>query len=188
MSDFDSFEKGKLADLVLLDANPLADIGNTRKIRAVIYRGKVFQRTALDEMLVNLQALAAATKRGIGHELSSTLLGQGVEAAVAQYRQLESTQPAAYDFGEEQLNLLGYSLIQQKKFKETIRILQLNVEAYPNSANVYDSLGEAYLDNGENDLAAKNYRRSLELNPANSNAMRLLKQLPAAPPSATESK
>jgi hypothetical protein len=45
---------------VLLDANPLEDIGNTGKIRAVVLRGKVLDRTALDEMLSSVEKFAAA--------------------------------------------------------------------------------------------------------------------------------
>ena len=46
-----SIEPGNVADLVLLDANPLLDIANTRRIQAVIVRGAVFTREALDELL-----------------------------------------------------------------------------------------------------------------------------------------
>jgi imidazolonepropionase-like amidohydrolase len=46
-----AIEKGKTADLVLLDADPLVDIANTRKIAAVVVGGKLFARPALDEML-----------------------------------------------------------------------------------------------------------------------------------------
>lgn len=56
-------------------------------------------------------------------------------------------------------------------------MFQLNVEAYPSSANVYDSLGEAYMLNGDQALAIKNYEKSLELDPANGNAVEMLKKL-----------
>ncbi len=49
--EFGTIEKGKLADLVLLDANPLADISNTRKINAVVVNGRLLKRADLDEML-----------------------------------------------------------------------------------------------------------------------------------------
>jgi imidazolonepropionase-like amidohydrolase len=42
---------GRVADLVLLDANPLTDIRNTRRVRAVIANGRVFDRAALDDLL-----------------------------------------------------------------------------------------------------------------------------------------
>jgi predicted Zn-dependent protease len=74
---------------------------------------------------------------------------------------------------------LGYKLIGAKKFKEAIRILQLNVEAYPQSSNVYDSLGEAYLDDGNNPQAVVNYQKSLQLNPKNRGAAEILRRLNA---------
>src|SRR5579863_3746537 len=55
-----TIEKGKLADLVLLDANPLDDIRNTQKIAAVVVNGRYFSRTDLDKMLAGVEAAASA--------------------------------------------------------------------------------------------------------------------------------
>src|SRR5262249_53143540 len=83
----------------------------------------------------------------------------------------------AYDFQERELNELGYNLIGQKKTQEAVKVFQLNVEAYPESSNVYDSLGEAFMLNGEKALAIENYEKSLKLNPNNANAVEKLKLL-----------
>jgi cytochrome c-type biogenesis protein CcmH/NrfG len=60
---------------------------------------------------------------------------------------------------------------------EAIEVLKLNVEAHPQSANAYDSLGEAYKIQGSIKLAVQNYKKSLELNPGNRNAESMLKEL-----------
>jgi Amidohydrolase family/Tetratricopeptide repeat len=176
-TDLGTIETGKLADLVLLDANPLDDIANTRKINAVVYGGRLFPKASLDEMLNEVEALAS--KKSIAEALLITIQQQNVDAAIKQYHELKSTQAASYDFGEGELNGLGYQLLETKRFKEAIRILELNVEAYPLSANVYDSLGEAYMDDGDKELAIKNYKKSLELDATNSNAVEKLKKLNA---------
>jgi tetratricopeptide (TPR) repeat protein len=64
---------------------------------------------------------------------------------------------------------------------EAIDLLKLNVQVYPNSWNAYDSLGEAYMKAGQKQLAIDNYKKSLELNPANDGAKEKLKVLETAP-------
>jgi imidazolonepropionase-like amidohydrolase len=59
-ADFGAVEKGKVADVVLLKENPLADIRNTQKIEAVVLRGKYFSRKDLDKMLAEVEAAAKA--------------------------------------------------------------------------------------------------------------------------------
>ena len=60
---------------------------------------------------------------------------------------------------------------------QLLEILKLNVEAHPDSANVYDSLGEAYFLSGNTTQAIQNYEKSLSLDPANTNAAMMLKKL-----------
>ncbi|MCG3118256.1 MAG: hypothetical protein ALAOOOJD_00419 [bacterium] len=78
---------------------------------------------------------------------------------------------------ERAINLLGYQLLSANRNQEAINVLKLNVAAFPQSGNVYDSLGEAYLKAGEKQKAVENYNKALELDPANSNAAALLKKL-----------
>jgi Flp pilus assembly protein TadD len=64
-----------------------------------------------------------------------------------------------------------------KKLGEAIAVFKLNVELYPGSWNVYDSLAEAYMNNGDKELAIANYEKSLALNPENANGAAMLKKL-----------
>jgi len=118
-------------------------------------------------------------RTSIADTLAATIASSGVDQAVQQYHDLKSASLATYNFDEAELNALGYQLIKGNKFKEAIRIFQLNVEAYPHSANTYDSLAEGYMDDGNRVLALTNYQRSLELNPKNHNAIQMLRALNA---------
>jgi FKBP-type peptidyl-prolyl cis-trans isomerase len=116
-----------------------------------------------------------------GEALSEVLLKaideRGIDAAVAEYRSLKARGFGDLYTNEGDVNALGYRLLSRKRVPEAIEILKLNVEAYPNSANVYDSLGEAYFVSGNTALAIQNYEKSLLLDPANTNAAMMLKKL-----------
>jgi hypothetical protein len=175
--DLGTVEPGKLADLVLLDANPLDDIANTRKIAGVIYDGKLYPKASLDAMLAKAEALS--NRKSPADVLLRTIQEKDMAAAVRQFLELKTTQSDVYDFSEAPINLLGYRLLALKKFKAAIEILKLNAEAYPDSFNAYDSLAEAYMDDGDKELAIANYQKSLQLNPDNANAVAMLKKLNA---------
>ena len=61
--------------------------------------------------------------------------------------------------------------------EESVRVFRLAIEIYPRSANLFDSLGEAYINNRDVNNAIKSYERSLSLNPQNDNAKKMLEQL-----------
>ena len=119
------------------------------------------------------------SRKSIVQTLSATIPASGIDVAIKQYHDLKTAEPATYNFDEGELNTLGYELLHSHKFREAIRILQLNVEAYPQSSNAYDSLGEAYMDEGSKPQAIVNYQKSLQLNPKNRNAIGMLRKLNA---------
>lgn len=65
---------------------------------------------------------------------------------------------------ENELNSLAYLLLKQDKKKEALKILQVNYNLYPESANVVSSLGEGYYENGDNKKAVAILEKALELN------------------------
>lgn len=102
---------------------------------------------------------------------------QGAEAAVKLYYDLMKNRPDAYDTSEREMNLFGYELLRRGEAQKAIEIFKLNVAIYPQAFNTYDSLGEAYLAAGQRELAIKNYQKSLELNPQNTNATDALRRI-----------
>lgn len=94
-----------------------------------------------------------------------------VEQRVALYQRLKKESPDTYNFGnEDELTMYGYSMLWENKVAESIEIFKLIASVFPHSANAYDSLGEAYLKNGDTALSLKNYEKSLAMNPDNFNA------------------
>jgi dienelactone hydrolase len=89
----------------------------------------------------------------------------GVPAAVKMSRELRQRDPHTMLFPESQLNLLGYQYLQTGNTKAAIELFKLNTEVYPTSANTYDSLGDAYLADGQNDLALQASHKAIEMLP-----------------------
>lgn len=81
---------------------------------------------------------------------------------------------------ENLINRLGYQLLGAGRKQEAIEVFKKNVADYPKSSNVYDSLGEGYKENGEKEMATKFYKKSLELNPGNTNAVKMLAEMGVA--------
>ena len=80
-------------------------------------------------------------------------------------------------FDEFSFNSYGYELLSSGKIGEAIMVFNLNIKMFPKSVNAFDSLAEAYVKKGDKKLAIKNYEKSLELNPDNANAKKMLKKL-----------
>ena len=120
---------------------------------------------------------APEPKRPIAGELRRVIDADGIEAAVARYEELSEDQPDSYDFGEGQLNQLGYYYLGEGQVEIAKRLFQLNIDRYPKSANVYDSLGEAYMEAGDNERAIELYKKALEINPGFENAKQMLRRL-----------
>jgi len=131
---------------------------------------------AMAAWVPNVKA-ALDSRKSIAQTLSATIASSGIDAAAKQYQELKATAPTTYNFDEDELNNLGYQLIRKNKFKEAIRIFELNVEEFPKSANTYDSLAEGYMDDGDKAQAIANYKKSLQLNPKNRNAAVMLQKL-----------
>ncbi len=115
--------------------------------------------------------------KSIVDTLMGIILNRNVEDAIDTYWYLNENNEKDYNFKESQLNTLGYQLLQVGMTKQAIEIFKLNVEQFPKSSNVYDSLGEGYMKAGDKKNAIKNYEKSLKLNPDNTNAKQMLEQL-----------
>lgn len=109
--------------------------------------------------------------------LWDTIVRQGAEAAIRQYRELRRTQPEAHDFGDETLVDLGYDLIGGKRLAEASAIFRFNLELFPKSAYSYDGLADIALERNDRKQAAAHFERSLAMDPANEYASEALERL-----------
>ncbi|MDX1582240.1 MAG: amidohydrolase family protein [Thermoanaerobaculia bacterium] len=167
--------EGSRADLILLEANPLEDIRHSRKIAAVVVGGRWYDHASLDERLERrverwrpVEELAAEADR---------LLEEGDQAGAARaYLRIADRYAEFGDEVESLVNRLGYRLIADERIDEAIEILTLNRDAFPDSANTWDSLAEAHLVRGDRAEAIRLYRRALEIDPSFSNPARMLRE------------
>jgi tetratricopeptide (TPR) repeat protein len=160
------------ADLVLLTANPLVDVRGLRQPVGVMVRGRWFER-------IELQAMVEEPVQGYKRVVEMETAFQGAlteSSAKNAISEFKSRAKAGDYLSESFVNAMGYRMINAHQFEAAIALFTFNTEQYPNSWNAFDSLGEAYADSGQPDLAIVNYRHSLALNPRNNGAFELLQK------------
>jgi tetratricopeptide (TPR) repeat protein len=102
--------------------------------------------------------------------------------AMGKPEEAEKVLSNAIEGNETDVNLYGYALLNNKNYKKAIEVLTLNTQRHPKSANVWDSLGEAYALSGDKQNAIANFKKSLSMNPpplVKANSEKYLKQLGA---------
>lgn len=189
--EFGTIQTGKRADMILLTANPLTNIANTRSIAGVEVRGRWLDKARLDEMLSNIQPRYEQEKQKVetmlakdpassskyleetdplgrlgAFAISDMAAKQDIDAVMRVLKTLRNSDPEASLVSEDNVNNLGYGLMAQKLFPQAVAILRFNAEEFPKSVNVWDSLADAYFHNGDVPNAVQNYKKALEMDPA----------------------
>jgi CubicO group peptidase (beta-lactamase class C family) len=111
--------------------------------------------------------------RAFTDEIVSIAIEKGADAATASHKKRRK----GLDLLERRINTKGYDLLGDGKKKEAIEVFRIAAIAFPRSSNAFDSLGEAYMEAGNKGLAIENYKKSLELDPENQNAVEMLEKL-----------
>jgi tetratricopeptide (TPR) repeat protein len=111
----------------------------------------------------------------VGERLKS----RNAKEAILYFHSIKTNSKEKYDFSnvESELNSLGYHLLGKQRIPDAIAIFKLNTEEFPTSWNAFDSYAEALMNDRQNELAITYYKRSLELNPENTNAKEQIAKL-----------
>lgn len=102
---------------------------------------------------------------------------EGIREGKQLYQQLKKDNPGRKYFNETEFVNTGYRFLNKDMTDEAIEIFRMAVASFPKSFNAWDSLGEAYMKKGDKTNAKRCYKKSLELNPRNENASKILEQL-----------
>jgi 2-polyprenyl-3-methyl-5-hydroxy-6-metoxy-1,4-benzoquinol methylase len=128
-----------------------------------------------------MTALSAArpqqTPRSAAAEVERVLAASGIDQARARFAEIRTKQAGEFAVVEKEFITLGYKLMRGRKLEEAKAVFQMNLEAFPDSWNAWDSLAESHFAIGETDLAEKAYVKSMELNPKNENAKGFLSHI-----------
>ncbi|WP_396601299.1 serine hydrolase [Algibacter sp. R77976] len=114
-------------------------------------------------------------KKSVADAVYDVIEIEGIDAGITHYKSIKANE--TYTLSESEMNDMGYKLMRNEKVEEAAKVFELIIEAFPKSSNAYDSYGEALMTLGQNDLAIKNYRKSVELNPNNQSGIEHLKDL-----------
>lgn len=179
---------------MLLSGNPLQEISSTRKIAGVM-GGHWIESAELkasvekvpseyvDQIRMVKAQLESDPAAAVSYlerndpfdnvgaaALTELVEGQGADKLRQVIRGLRQKQPNSRLASEQAVNLLGYTLLQEKKYPEAIAVLRMNTEDFPKSANTWDSLAEIFFKSGDVAGGVANYKKALDVDPDYPNA------------------
>jgi predicted alpha/beta superfamily hydrolase len=102
-----------------------------------------------------------------GWQAPPTVARNGLGAVERHYKNLSTRFGYEITPPEQLMNALGYTLLGEDRIEEAVKVFKSNIERYPMSANVYDSLAECYERTGKLDLARPNYEKAMQLGEKN---------------------
>lgn len=140
-------------------SNDLAELNDLKESEPKKYAEMLREWSKFSNEIKVIQSIEGKLKYIIDNE--------GIDIGVKKYWQLKKNEAHQFNFREIHLNNLGYSYLDKGEIQKAIAVFKLNVEAYPNSANVYYSYGEALLKANRKTETIKMYEKSIELNPDN---------------------
>lgn len=167
-----TIDENKIADLVLLEKNPLESINNTRSISAIIYNGKIYNR---EKLLNNVEKFVK--KESFVDTLFKATIEKDVLSAINLYYELKENCPDQYIFKQNELTSLAFRLVESDKIKDAIEILKFSVTVYPESVSAYQALGLGYHLGGQVELAIETFKKVLKIDPSNNYAQEMLMKL-----------
>ncbi|PCH78159.1 MAG: tetratricopeptide repeat protein [Flavobacteriaceae bacterium] len=99
------------------------------------------------------------------------------DKAMVSYLSIQKNDSLSPIINENHWNSKGYAQLRRDSIQKAIQYFKINAALHPNSYNVYDSLGEAYLKNGDSALALTNYKMAIQLNPSLRSVKKIIKRL-----------
>lgn len=145
----------------------------------VATRDRLGDAERLHELNVRMNPTSTfARLQYVSTALNRAFTESGAEVGVTRHAELR-TQFGGTAFPEQLLNSLGYSLLRRQKTPEAVAVFRINAEAYTESANAHDSLGEALAASDDVQGAIRAYERALALDPSSENAATRLRELRA---------
>lgn len=188
--EFGTVEEGKAADLILLRANPLDDIANTKQVAGVAVRGTWFGQSELDRMLQHVpfsyardeevakekfrespeEALAFLKQIDPFFELGSAVVTQAaLRDGIARFEPLihriDESDPDSPLGNPELLSDIADYLLAKKRTEDAIELYRFNITEHPKAAIAFDRFARAYYKLGEHELSLKYYQEALKVDP-----------------------
>jgi hypothetical protein len=199
---FGTITRGERADLVLLDADPLADIGNVSKIQGVMLQGRWLPKAKLQRMLEALPDAYRAEEKFLTaiaqnrldtlnkylrendpyHELTNQVMldlvrSQGIGVLKRFYSHMQNLDRTSIVLEETTVDDLGFRLLGLNRDSDAIEIFLFNMQMHPASARACDSLAQGYLKSGNEMQAVRYFTEALRIDTRLEHARKALEQL-----------